>query len=168
MIVRRSGPDDEAVVRDLRLRAITDAPDAFDSNLERERGMTADERRAWLRDRAVFVLERDGDPMGIAAGEPHADDPGAVFLASVWVDPAIRGTGAAATLVAPVFDWAQARGAREVHLHVGKRNDRARRFYESCGFQATGREIRREGDGLVEIEMRRAVGGAMAPPGPSV
>ena len=158
MRVWRASPGDEGVIRRLRLRAIADSPDAFDTTLEHERAVTAEERRGWLMERAVFVLETALGPAGIAVGEPHRSDPKAVFLASVWVDPRVRGSGAAAAVVAPVLAWAREIGAGEIHLHVGARNERARRFYEKCGFRATGGGFARPLDGLVEVEMTRRLG----------
>jgi GNAT superfamily N-acetyltransferase len=154
MNVRRATLDDAPIVRSLRLQALSDMPDAFDSTLERELAWTISDWQRWLSSGATFILEQPDGPKGIAAGVPHWTDPGAVFLMSMWVHPGLRGTGAADALVASVLSWAEAEGAAEVWLHVGKRNDRARRFYERNGFRLTGNEIVRELDGLVEVEMR--------------
>ncbi len=152
--VRRAGPGDEAIVRGLRVRALTDSPDAFDSTLERELARSAEDWRRWLVNGATFILERADGAMGIAAGIPHDTDPSAAFLVSVWVHPALRGTGSADELVGAVLSWARAKGLAEVWLYVGKHNNRARRLYERWGFRATGREPVRERDGAVEVEMR--------------
>ena len=106
---------------------------------------------------AVFVLERPDGPCGIAAGVAHTSEPAAVFLVSMWAAPAVRGTGAADLLVAAVLDWARARGARTVCLHVTQGNERARAFYLRNGFRVTGEELIRQRDGAIEIEMRRPV-----------
>ncbi len=157
MTVRRANPGDEAIVRGLRVQALSDSPDAFDSTLERELARTPQEWRRWLTHGATFLLDRPGGPMGIAAGVPHDTEPAAVFLMSMWVHPALRGTGAADELVAAVLSWARAEGIAEVWLHVGSRNERARRLYERNGSRATGRKLVRERDGIVEVEMRLAV-----------
>jgi GNAT superfamily N-acetyltransferase len=155
--VRRAVPGDLGIVRGLRLEALADAPEAFDSTLEGALAWTAPDWERWLARGATFVLEAPEGPRGIAAGVPHDADPAAVFLESVWVHPSRRGTGAADALVAAVLAWAREEGAAEVLLHVGRYNDRARRCYERNGFLATGREIVRGRDGLVEIEMEARI-----------
>jgi GNAT superfamily N-acetyltransferase len=84
-------------------------------------------------------------------------DAAVVHLMAMWVHPAVRGSGAADELVAAVLDWAKSEGARLVRLNVIQRNDRARRFYERIGFRATGYEAVRERDGLIEVQMERAI-----------
>jgi ribosomal protein S18 acetylase RimI-like enzyme len=160
--VRRAAAGDEAIVRSLRLQALADAPDAFDSAVERERGRTAAEWRAWIASGATFILEAPDGPKGIAVGEPHWTDRAAIFLVSVWVHPDARGTGSAEALVRAVLDWAAARGATDAWLHVGRHNERARRFYEKIGFRATGLETARGPAGIVEVEMRRGLGSCPA------
>ena len=46
--IRRVGPEGWEVVRDLRLRALRDAPAAFESTYEGEQGRSEEEWRAWL------------------------------------------------------------------------------------------------------------------------
>jgi GNAT superfamily N-acetyltransferase len=157
MAVRRIVPGDEKIFRSVRLQALADSPDDFDSTLDLECRRTEAEWRDRISVGASFVFEDDSDgPRGLAGGVPHRDEPGVVFLVAVWVHPTLRGTGAADALVAAVLSWADAQGAAEVRLHVDERNGRARRFYERCGFRATGEKILRERDGFPEIEMRSA------------
>lgn len=153
--IRRAGHGDEEVVRSLRLQALSDSPDDFDSTLSRESAWTTPDWQRWIAEGATFVLEDSGEPKGIAAGVPNRDDRASVFLISMWLHPALRGTGAASALVASVVSWAVTERATDVWLHVVKGNERARRCYEKSGFRATGREVLRERDGVVEVEMRR-------------
>jgi tRNA-Thr(GGU) m(6)t(6)A37 methyltransferase TsaA len=156
--VRRAAVGDEPVVRDLRLLALSDAPDAFDSTPERERAMSAADWRKWIAATATFIAETPDGPRGIAAGVPYRDHPGMGLLISMWVHPDLRGTRAADSLVESVLGWAEAEGLAELRLHVGKHNDRARRCYERNGFRPTGEEFTLERSGIVEIEMARTVG----------
>jgi len=155
MSVRRAVPGDESIVRGLRLAALADAPDAFNSTLEQERARTTAEWSRWISNGATFLLEEADGPKGIAAGVPYGGEPSARLLMAMWVEPRLRGSGAAAALVASVLAWAAADGASEVVLHVGKLNDRARRFYERAGFRANGHGFVSEWTGIEEIEMRR-------------
>jgi GNAT superfamily N-acetyltransferase len=141
------------IVRDLRLRALADAPDAFTSTLEQERVRTAADWRRWLGEAAVFVFDDAAGPAGLAAGVPHRADPRSVFLMSMWVRPGRRGSGAADALIGAVLSWARGLGVARVLLHVGSHNGRARRCYERNGFRATGGSFVDHRTGTLELEM---------------
>lgn len=159
MRVRRAHHGDEDVVRRLRLQAVQDAPDAFETTLEREQARSDADWSAWLEERATFILEHDGEAKGLVAGVPHREDPTAVYLIAMWVDPTARGTGGSDALVAAVLGWAAAQGARTVCLDVGKSNEAAYRLYARQGFRATGHEWTQERTGIVEIEMQFPIEG---------
>jgi GNAT superfamily N-acetyltransferase len=140
--------------RDLRLRALTDDPDAFGSTLERELESAEPEWRAWIdgwegsTNRFIVGETRDGW-VGMAVGSRSADEPDA-HLYGMWVDPAWRGRGVGGSLVHAVVDWARSWGARAVLLGVTERNDGAARFYERLGFEDTGeRHLLREDGSLL-------------------
>lgn len=135
-------------LRDLRLRALRDAPLAFGSTYEREAAYT-DER--WQRqataaeagvDEVVVVAVVDGNHVGMARGYlGWSDEPyhrPVVWLIGVYVDPHWRGRTLGRKLSAEVVAWARERGAHEVLLHVADWNASARRAYESLGFLPTG------------------------------
>jgi ribosomal protein S18 acetylase RimI-like enzyme len=153
--VRRLTPDDVDVLRDVRLRALRDAPDAFWTTYEEEAAYGADEWRRWLTTAALFVAE-DGSgarAVGLAGGMAHSLDPGVALLVAMWVDPGHRGTGLADQLVAAVGAWAASEDRRTVRLYVEEHNERARRCYQRLGFSLTGRRLFRERDGRWELEM---------------
>ena len=141
------------MLRDVRLRALADAPEAFGSTYERERARTLAEWRRWLSPAATFLLEDPEGPFGIVAGQRDEVDPSVVWLQAMWVDPSRRALGGADALVGAVLRWAQSEGAAEVRLQVVETNHRARRFYERLGFRANARRRLRERDGAVELEM---------------
>src|SRR3954452_8807907 len=64
--VRPAEPDDWASLRDVRLRALADAPEAFASTLEKERSVAEDEWRG--RTRGTFLAHEDGRIVGMAGG----------------------------------------------------------------------------------------------------
>jgi GNAT superfamily N-acetyltransferase len=153
--IRRLVPDDWAQLRAARLAALTDAPQAFGSTLERELGYDEQRWRRWIDGAAVFGAWHRGRLAGLAAGfadapaqEDSAGDRTAVsmsstgrgwHLVSMWVRPDLRGQGAADGLVEAVCRLAGDDGAARVLLWVTDVNGRARAFYERLGFASTGR-----------------------------
>jgi ribosomal protein S18 acetylase RimI-like enzyme len=162
--VRTARPDEWRRVRDLRLRALADSPDAFGSTFERER---AHAKREWLHwisgwERAVnrLVVAVDGDEwIGIAVGSHTGDDERA-HLYAMWVDPRARRTGVGRRLVDAVLAWAGAEGATEIELGATATNRAAVEFYEGLGFADTGeRRALRDGSPLEVVVMRRDLRG---------
>jgi GNAT superfamily N-acetyltransferase len=147
-------------VRDLRLRALADAPDAFGSTLERERSLGRPGWIDWIEGwegatNVMFVAERDKGWIGMAVGSRTGDEDHA-HLYGMWVDPMWRGTGVGARLVESVLRWARSWGARWVGLGVTEINDGAAGFYEHLGFADTGeRYPLREGSRLTCRVLRR-------------
>jgi len=158
--VRRATEGDERVLRDLRLQALAESPDAFGSSYEREFSRTAADWQRWLSPGVTFILEAPDGPCGLVAGVHDPTRPDVVHLMAMWVHPKLRGTGAAATLVDAVAAWAATERARTVQLAVVETNRQARRFYERMGFAVIGRAPAREREGAIHIEMERAVGDA--------
>lgn len=162
--VRTATPGDWRRVRDLRLRALADSPDAFGSTLQRERDHA---KREWLRwisgwESAVnrLVVAVGGDEwIGMAVGSRSGDDERA-HLYAMWVDPRARRTGVGRRLVDAVLTWAGAEGATEIELGVTAINRDAVVFYERLGFADTGeRHPLRDGSPLEVVVMRRRLDG---------
>ena len=157
MSLRRAVIGDEPILRELRLQALSDAPDAFGSTYERELARTTADWQRWLSPGVTFILEEPQGASGIVAGGRDASDPAIVHLMAMWVHPRRRGTDAGDRLVAAVLSWARTEAAKAVRLNVVGSNVRARRFYERNGFRPTGQEAVRERDGQIEVQMERAV-----------
>jgi ribosomal protein S18 acetylase RimI-like enzyme len=162
--VRAARPDEWRRVRDLRLRALADSPDAFGSAVERER---AHAKREWLRwisgwERAVnrLVVAVDGDEwIGMAVGSRTGGDERA-HLYAMWVDPRARRAGIGRRLVEAVLAWARDQGATEIELGATAINRGALEFYKGLGFADTGeRHALRDGSPLEVVVMRRRLGG---------
>jgi len=132
-VLRRLTPDDWAVLRDVRLRALADSPDAFGSTLDREQAL---DEKEWRRRsvRPVWVVEVDDRPVAMA-GTFSKD--GVTQVWGMWTDPAHRGQRHARALLDVLVGPAVAEG-RPVALHVNVANPGARAFYEGYGFVATG------------------------------
>jgi ribosomal protein S18 acetylase RimI-like enzyme len=155
--VRRAAFGDEPVLRALRLEALAESPEAFSSTLERERARTTDDWRRWLSPPGVtLLLEERGEARGLVAGTRHAEEPGVAYLMAMWVDPRLRGSGAADLLIRRHLEWADEAGARLVRLGVMDANVRARRAYERHGFRLSGTRTQQR-DGRVELQMERSL-----------
>ena len=116
MEVRQMQSADWKELREVRLRALADAPGAFASTLEREAAYPDD---VW-RQRAQggpastnFIVRQDGAGVGMAAviAEPA---PGRMQLVGMWVDPHHRRRGVAQALIAEVVRWSRDHRAREL------------------------------------------------------
>ena len=147
IVVRRVTAADAGTLRDVRLRALKDAPAAFGSTYAAEVDRPAahwDERAAGGAsgpDRFTALAFDDQTCVGLAGGfrndedGHHAD----IDLVSMWVAPSHRGSGVADQLVEVVLTWARDEAEAEVvGLWVTRGNDRAQRFYERLGFVETG------------------------------
>ena len=160
--IERVREEDWAALRDVRLRALLDSPDAFGSTHEREAGYSDDDWREWARDGSAGVRETcllarvDGEAAGMVAayvqdGAEHA------HLIGMWVDPAARRRGVGGLLLEAIVGWATGAGLRSVRLDVALGNPDAARLYEGRGFSPTGRSRRYEDRPLLvtrELELR--------------
>jgi GNAT superfamily N-acetyltransferase len=140
VVVRAASIEEWHVLRDIRLDALQDAPDAFLSTYaEQAASVEADWRRRISRGGTFFayIPEVNGtEPVGLVGG--FLGKLGMVELVSLWVRPQARGRGVGEALVAAVVGWAKARDATSVHLWLMETNQRAHMLYERCGFSATG------------------------------
>jgi ribosomal protein S18 acetylase RimI-like enzyme len=139
--VRRIRPAEWQLLRDLRLRSLNDAPEAFGQRYAEAAAQSDDEWRSNARassagSRRIWFIARDaesGAEIGLVQGRrrPEAD----CLLFSMWVAPEARRSGAGRALVDAVSDWARAWGGTRVVLWVLGTNEPALRFYERIGFR---------------------------------
>lgn len=141
-----AGPEAWERVRAIRLRALSDAPDAFEATLEQERDQPPSFWRERLeRPDATTLLataaEDNGGSrdVGLAVVAPSFDRPEAAGLYAVWVAPEARGLGVGDMLIEAAIACARAAGYRRLVLDVGDHNLAAIRLYERHGFAPTGR-----------------------------
>src|SRR5882762_3516310 len=92
--LRRITAEEWQLWRDVRLRALADAPYAFGSTLAYWQEEGREERwRSRLTEVPLNVLAVAGDsPLGQVSGTA-VDSEGRVELISMWVDPSARGVG---------------------------------------------------------------------------
>jgi len=144
-VVRRIGPQDWKLSRQVRLTALAEAPYAFMSTLAREQAF---DEQVWRQrlgspSAATFLAWVDGVPVGTATGKiDDADDDftvaGSWQLVGMWVEPDARGSGVAGQLIEAVSEHARDHGASCLTLWVTEINRRAIVFYQRIGFVPTG------------------------------
>jgi GNAT superfamily N-acetyltransferase len=125
-------------VRDVRLEALRDAPDAFASSYPREAAFTDSDRQRTVATGVSFLAYApglDAVPAGIGGG--FEAEPGAMELVSLWVRPQARGHGVGQALVEALVGWAWVTGTPCVHLWVTETNRHARLLYDRCRFRVT-------------------------------
>lgn len=156
--VTRLRPDDWETLRDVRLAALADAPDAFGSTLAREQAFDEAEWQRRIATSPSFLAWRDGEPVGLVGVLNRAEISGQGSaqgweLVAMWVKSDARGGEAAHLLAAAVIETVRAAQASRLNLWVAEDNARARAFYLRAGFEPTGaRQVFRRHDGSEFLE----------------
>ena len=155
--IRAASFDQWEVCRDVRLRALAEAPDAFCSTFESERHDGEGVWSARIARTRIALAWRGDEVVGTASLKPDPHEPGGREIVAMWVDPAHRRISVGSTLIHELIQWAADEGAPFVALWVAERNDHARALYERCGFGVTGeRDLMPQGTD--QVRMRRATG----------
>ena len=136
--IRRIAPEDGLTLRDLRLRSIADAPNAFGQPIEEARGRPEKEwhrsaRQSSKGDHRTWLLaEQDGRSVGLVQGRKRR--PSTLLLFSMWVDPSVRRLGVGRALIESLETWGRGWDATETILWVYGANADAISFYRDLGF----------------------------------
>lgn len=139
--VRVARREDWRRLRELRLAALLDSPDAFGMTYE-ESVAAHDESWQWWISGAgsgtpviTFIAEQRSELIGMATGAEDADDPNTAHLFGMFVRPEARGEGVGASLSEAVIEWARAEGFERIVLRVSDGNETARNMYERLSFE---------------------------------
>ncbi len=136
VLVRQTAIADWQALRDSRLLALRDAPDAFASTYAREAAFgAADWQQRATRDGSFIAFLPKAGPAGLAACYLAA--PEVAELVGMFVRRPARGRGVGEALIDAVTGWARDKNAGTVHLWVTETNKHARRLYDRRGFTAT-------------------------------
>jgi GNAT superfamily N-acetyltransferase len=133
--------EDWTVWREVRLRSLADAPEAFGSKLADWQGDNDREDRWRERlDNVAFnaVAVAGGQVVGTVGGMHCGGSTDSVELISMWVSPEVRGTGVGDALIGAVVEWALSESTVELVLAVRRSNSPARALYERTGFVLVG------------------------------
>ncbi len=158
IVVRRIDQDEWERFKEVRLRALADAPFAFSSKVQDERTRPDAYWRTRLErsDGASFAALDEQAWLGIVGVFPSDDDTATAHLVSMWVDPAVRGRGVGTLLVDAAIRWAQTHAFDRIDLWVTETNAPAIHLYESRGFRpGTDRQPLDSNPSLAEFIMHR-------------
>ena len=156
--IRRVRTEEWEALRDTRLAALADSPDAFATTHAEAAARPSGWWREWARgsaagdEQAMFLAWQGREPIGIAGAFRKARR---VYVISMWTAPEARSRGIGRALLDAAVAFA---GDCEVRLSVTETNRSAWRFYERYGFEPTGAtEPLREGATLRahELALRR-------------
>jgi len=140
--VRRVRPDEWDALRDTRLRALEDAPEAFATRFEEARLRPDDWWIDWAArsaigdSQAMFLAWEGAAPLGMVG--TFVAENGRRWLIAMWTDPAARGRGVGRALVEATAEFARAAGSDHLFLQVMEGNESAASLYRSCGFEDIG------------------------------
>jgi ribosomal protein S18 acetylase RimI-like enzyme len=156
-------PQNAMIFKEIRLRALQDAPSAFSSTYAKESQLSdaawIERASQWSGERSVAYLAMDSDiPCGIGAAFLDQEDGTRAQLVSMWVAPSHRRLGIASSLVKAIMDRARLQGVRTLRLLVTSNNAAAIKLYERLGFSMTGRTTPYANDpSLDDCEMSRPI-----------
>lgn len=160
--IRRISPEDAAILRELRLRSIADAPDAFGQPITEARARPDSEWQRSARQsshgnsRTWLIAEVGGQPVGLVQGRRRR--PKTLMLFSMWVDPVARRAGIGRQLIEELEDWGLGWDADETILWVFAGNASAIGFYRDLGFEIVraGQDAE-SGARFAALAMRRSI-----------
>ncbi len=160
--VRSINADEWTLVRDLRLRALRDAPTAFATTEADARTQTEEEWRRLTESmtgsalNAMFVATSDGEYIGSVYALIDRTDERTGRIGGLWVDSQRRRRGAGHRLIRAVRLWAENLSRHRLRLWVPADEAPAQALYAREGFVPTGRTDsfpRDLGRSIVEMEL---------------
>lgn len=129
---------DEERLRDIRLRALADAPLAFATLLEDAEKLPIERWQQQIAELSNFVAVLSERDVGMVRGAAYRGRENSAILISMWVAPCARGCGVGDALIDAVIAWARKEQFVDVVLEVGDDNAAAIALYERKGFEPTG------------------------------
>lgn len=152
------------IYKDLRLRALSESPDAYGRTLDEELQRSDDEwetrlERAQDRQTSLPIFAMcNKTPVGLAWGRIDMSEPQVAHVFQVWVDPHYRNRGVGQQLLGELVGWAREIRVRWVELNVTQGNGPAMSLYGRLGFRPYGDLTPlREGSPLMMQSMRLAM-----------
>ncbi len=161
-MIRRIRRGEGELFRSVRLTALKESPEAFGSTYESallrsvESWKEQADGTAEGSDRATFLLTHEETPVGIVALYRDSERADQGEIIQLWIDPPLRGTGAAVELAEAVLEWARRNGFCRVVAAVFEGNHRSRGFLRKLGFlPLDDSSIKRDGQEILVKQLVR-------------
>ena len=135
--IRLLDEDEWQLYREVRLAALTDAPEAFVARVEDEESCGEEFWQERMSRAHRFVAERDGRPVGLVGLGLHDGNPETGEVFGLWTAPTVRGQRVARGLVSSAAQKATEDGCRLLYFWAGSDNASAVGFASSFGFRPT-------------------------------
>jgi predicted GNAT family acetyltransferase len=129
---------DWRILRETRLRALSESPHAFTSRHHVESGWSERQWRDQLTAATWLVAMERGDIIGIAGLVGRQQAPEARHIESIWVAPTHRNRGVFRSVMKVVAEIGQRTGLPHLLLWVLDDNMVAQHAYARLGFVPTG------------------------------
>src|SRR5262245_59268414 len=131
MRIRMAIPDDASAIASTLRKAFMEfeplyTPEAFAATVS-----SAEQIRLRMNEGPIWVALQDDMVVGTVSVAPKGD---ALYIRSMAVDPAARGSGIGRELMKRVEDYATERGFKRLYLSTTPFLGGAIRLYEICGF----------------------------------
>ena len=136
--IERLRAGDGERLREIRLRALRDAPDAFETTLKEAVTWPPASWERQIEQLPTFVAALGGRDVGLVRGSPSEEACDTGYLISMWVEPDVRRRGIGSALIDAVVEWAGTRGLDRLVLDVAETNIAAIELYVSKGFVRSG------------------------------
>lgn len=143
LTIRAATPDDTWAVRQL-FQGLHDFNAELDPRFTLaenwERYLDEHLKREWSGARSLTLVAWEDDrPIGLLMLAGYSDSPLFRYrhwaeILALYIDPEVRGGFLAVRFVKMARKWAKEHGYDRIQLYVTAINDRAKRFYEKCGF----------------------------------
>ncbi|MGV8954921.1 MAG: GNAT family N-acetyltransferase [Cypionkella sp.] len=139
--IRQLSADDAIAYRAVRHEALVNHPEAYGSSAESFAALSDDDLGQTLSRMTFFGVFAEGSLGGIVAfGQTQGErEQHRGWLYQVYVQPRLRGTGAALALIETAVEHARSR-VLQIHLGVGAHNHPAVRLDRRAGFTIYGTE----------------------------
>jgi len=160
--IRRLEPHEIALHREVRLRALRDAPDSFRDTAAEAEAQPSPYWEELTRSvtepgRHVMFLACDGEDIhGSTYGLRDPEDHRSGRVGGMWISPSHRQQGIGRALLHAVVSWAGEQGFGRLRLWAPGANVAALAFYQHAGFIETGhRGTLRANSRLETVELER-------------
>ena len=132
------------LLKELRCRALDDAPYAFSGTLEEAKKRSDENWAAWAEncsnntEAITFIAYYDDKPCGMMGCRIVGEKNEVAELLAVWVAPERRRLKVGQGLLEVVKQWASEIHAQVLHIWVAEQNASATSFYKAGGCAVTG------------------------------